>query len=515
MNPSAPSITTTALDTLAEWFPTRHRKDLEDVLFQCEGNIDTTVEILLATTEEPEHVAAPTSIAFVDLTGDGDIDFAQLDHSANGAEQSGPASHMEIPAVESLAELFPDARVEWLQGLIDEYPGENNILEVSELVLKIEGDYPKRGDDVDVKGKKRQWEADTSDGPSKRRERRDYTQIANHEMSYPYQACCGNQLRNDFPRVNANQINAALRTHNYQYLPTFFHFHRLMETPAEIPSKLVRDRPPIHSEAKDDEFNDERATVLRILEEARYTMECGCCCDELPLAEMTQCEDGHLFCRQCARRAAENVIGLRRTQIKCLSSDGCAYNFSRREIESFLSKTVFEGYLRLCQEVEIAQAGLAGLQPCPFCPFAADMSTGPEEDPLFFCQNTECKAVTCRKCQRRNHSPLTCAQVVENEAKGTHQHGVAEAMTEALLRACPRCARKFYKEEGCNKMICHCGAVICYVCRQIVPGYEHFTQDPNDASSCPLFDDTLKRNENDVKEAYQKAAQMPMSKGTL
>jgi hypothetical protein len=39
-------------------------------------------------------------------------------------------------------------------------------------------------------------------------------------------------------------------------------------------------------------------------------IECGCCYGDYPMKKMTQCEDGHLFCLECARRAAENLIGL-------------------------------------------------------------------------------------------------------------------------------------------------------------------------------------------------------------
>ena len=33
---------------------------------------------------------------------------------------------------------------------------------------------------------------------------------------------------------------------------------------------------------------------------------------------------------------------------------------------------------------------------------------------------------------------------------------------------------QFFKEEGCNKMMCSCGAQMCYLCKQPVKDYSHF-----------------------------------------
>lgn len=39
--------------------------------------------------------------------------------------------------------------------------------------------------------------------------------------------------------------------------------------------------------------------------------ECGCCFDDVALSRMVQCIDAHLFCIDCARRNAENILGNR------------------------------------------------------------------------------------------------------------------------------------------------------------------------------------------------------------
>ncbi|RXW21458.1 hypothetical protein EST38_g4397 [Candolleomyces aberdarensis] len=71
----------------------------------------------------------------------------------------------------------------------------------------------------------------------------------------------------------------------------------------------------------------------------------------------------------------------------------------------------------------------------------------------------------------------------------------------------------FVKEDGCNKMQCPwCKTLSCYVCRQVIDGYEHFDQnDPDDlelsteADKCPLWDVSVEQRHGDeIRAAYVK-----------
>jgi TRIAD3 protein (E3 ubiquitin-protein ligase RNF216) len=58
-----------------------------------------------------------------------------------------------------------------------------------------------------------------------------------------------------------------------------------------------------------------------------------------------------------------------------------------------------------------------------------------------------------------------------------HRHAIEEAMSEALIRKCPKCTQACVKEAGCNKMMCQtCRTMFCYVCRATIKGYDHFDQ---------------------------------------
>lgn len=75
-----------------------------------------------------------------------------------------------------------------------------------------------------------------------------------------------------------------------------------------------------------------------------------------------------------------------------------------------------------------------------------------------------------RFCKELNHIPLKC-----NEGKSdVARLYLEEKMTEALVRKCYKCGRTFFKEEGCNKMTCLCGAQMCYICDKPITNYDHF-----------------------------------------
>ena len=87
------------------------------------------------------------------------------------------------------------------------------------------------------------------------------------------------------------------------------------------------------------------------------------------------------------------------------------------------------------------------------------------------------------------------------------KHIVEEAMTAALLRKCNSCGKPFLKEDGCNKMICPCGNMQCYICSETINGYEHFNrrQVGTEEVLCPMYDDTEQRLEREVAVAQEEA----------
>ena len=242
-------------------------------------------------------------------------------------------------------------------------------------------------------------------------------------------------------------------------------------------------------------------------------LECQCCFDDdVPINKITHCDgdDNHFFCFSCAQNNASNEIGLGRHQLLCMDGSGCKAHFSPAERRRFLEPKLLEKLERSEQQAQLKEANLENLDSCPFCDFAAICS--PKDiDREFRCQNPECELVSCRLCRSSTHIPMSCEEY-QKENGHSKRHEVEESMSAAVIRQCPRCKTATIKEEGCNKVSCTCGAMICDFCGKDITkeGYNHFSDGArglrlSDAKKCPTYDDTHARNEKRVDQAEKGA----------
>ena len=81
-----------------------------------------------------------------------------------------------------------------------------------------------------------------------------------------------------------------------------------------------------------------------------------------------------------------------------MDQSGCKERFPEAELKRFLQEKSWSLYNRIKQRREIAEAGLTGLEECPFCDFKIVIENVHEK--LFRCQNDTCMAITCRKCKK-------------------------------------------------------------------------------------------------------------------
>jgi hypothetical protein len=94
----------------------------------------------------------------------------------------------------------------------------------------------------------------------------------------------------------------------------------------------------------------------------------------------------------------------------------------------------------------------------------------------------------------------------------------ASASIASYQRGGAHSGTAFTKTEGCNKMTCRCGALMCYICRKAIKttdgkkAYNHFCQHPRNpgqgcskCKKCSLWSSAEEDDDLKVKEAKEKA----------
>ncbi|GAA5980301.1 hypothetical protein JCM5350_000936 [Sporobolomyces pararoseus] len=280
-----------------------------------------------------------------------------------------------------------------------------------------------------------------------------------------------------------------------------------------VKNKLVAQRREKKMKLKlEKEEQAEQERMEKLNERARKSgkaKECQCCFDNVALANTVTCAKDHIFCKECAIRNASHGIGDQQYTLPCMTE--CDALFPPTKYKEWLPEKMRATLERLQaeKELEMAFEGVEGFEKCPFCPFAMYIEN--ENERLFTCLNKEeCGKVSCRKCKKAGHVPLTCEEA-DRESRMGGIHAVEDAMAEAMIRSCPKCQLRYYKGEACNKITCSkCGTISCYICQAIVKDYTHFDQSAPGSingisSKCPLWDDTEVRHFNEVEEARKKA----------
>ncbi|NWT43740.1 RN216 ligase, partial [Chroicocephalus maculipennis] len=213
-------------------------------------------------------------------------------------------------------------------------------------------------------------------------------------------------------------------------------------------------------------------------------IECCCCYGEFAFEELTQCADGHLFCKECLIKYAEEaVFGSGKSELSCMEGS-CTCSFPTSELEKVLPENILCKYYERKAEEEVAAACADELVRCPFCNFPALLDNDVKR---FSCPNPRCRKAPPRKCQGlwKEHMNLTCEQLAEKD----------DIKYRTSIK-CHKCGTGLIKSEGCNRMSCRCGAQMCYLCRAAINGYDHFCQHPRspgapcqDCAKCSLWTD--------------------------
>ncbi|NXS22486.1 RN216 ligase, partial [Mystacornis crossleyi] len=117
-------------------------------------------------------------------------------------------------------------------------------------------------------------------------------------------------------------------------------------------------------------------------------IECRCCYGEFAFEELTQCADGHLFCKECLiKYAQEAVFGSGKSELSCMEGS-CTCSFPTSELEKVLPENILCKYYERKAEEEVAAACADELVRCPFCNFPALLDSDVKR---FSCPNPRCR----------------------------------------------------------------------------------------------------------------------------
>ncbi|CAL1528684.1 unnamed protein product [Lymnaea stagnalis] len=225
---------------------------------------------------------------------------------------------------------------------------------------------------------------------------------------------------------------------------------------------------------------------------------------------MAQCEEGHLVCVDCFKSyVQEKLFGSGKIKLECMTSE-CSSIYPGSELQRCLEPKVWSKYEERFMEENLNMAGVAReLIRCSSCNFAALLSPSVK---MFRCLREDCQKAVCRDCgvDWNNHIGLDCKEV-ENKDESLRLE-YEEKMTKAKVRTCESCNSQFTKESGCNKIICRCGATMCYICRTSNINYSHYCNHPRDpgngcyvCNACSLWTNPEEDERRAIKEIKNEA----------
>ncbi|XP_057330525.1 uncharacterized protein LOC130670913 isoform X2 [Microplitis mediator] len=415
---------------------------------------------------------------------------------------------------EYLTGIFPNADPHYLRSSAEKFKNENDVKAFVDDKLKT-SDYPTREQylaKIKITEEQQRYTKNFNVEHFLTLFPNPFSHFENDNRKCEFNLIVVEFLKNEFSRVRVTTINKLYRDCKYNMsltaksLRAITDFIMKPRCPSEIPTENIpmlqemafvrhQDEIRMHMETarkrEEEEFNS--------LKTAGSLWTCQCCYDdECMPSKCSTCDNAHVFCNSCVVNGTDSRLGDGETHVPCFLN--CGSEFSISTLQKVLPPTKFSILLKKRQAAEVMAAGLEGLVSCPFCHFA---SIPPEGDKVFKCLNPECMKESCIQCKEPNHVPFRCG---EQDKKDKARKYIEEKMTQALTRTCYQCKRAFFKEEGCNKMTCPCGAMMCYICNQPVNSYNHFRgQGSNEVNKCPLWTDNQRLNAETVRKVEEDA----------
>ncbi|PPJ54926.1 hypothetical protein CBER1_06091 [Cercospora berteroae] len=207
---------------------------------------------------------------------------------------------------------------------------------------------------------------------------------------------------------------------------------------------------------------------------------CNICYTEAGDPVVTEC--GHFYCRQCL----ENMCNVRNPtlefKIVCRGNfDRCRTPLSITTIQDLLPPDAFERVLETSLDMYIRRHPRE-YHCCPTPNCGHIFRPSPVDHAAVHSAYKDCKNCNRRICTacKTVHWPKTCSQHRDDERSQQWRQENSDRVKD-----CPSCGNTLEKNGGCDHMVCHCGAHICWSCRAIYTQEEQIY-----GHNCPNADHT-------------------------
>ncbi|KAJ4422344.1 hypothetical protein N0V82_002998 [Gnomoniopsis sp. IMI 355080] len=191
-------------------------------------------------------------------------------------------------------------------------------------------------------------------------------------------------------------------------------------------------------------------------------VECPICLEEYPQSGFPKRSTITEFCdhpdKACLQCLDSSITGIVQTgALHILACPICPQKLSPKDVKEYASKNVYERYKYLKQQalrpghyISCTHPNCGGSQ--------AHDCNGPN-GPRMVCNF--CQAETCAKHRRPWHEGQTCLEFDMDPAqieRLEEEEATAKLLAKEATSICPKCGQGVTKTEGCDHMMCQCGA---------------------------------------------------------
>ncbi|KAI1639314.1 hypothetical protein F4809DRAFT_159133 [Biscogniauxia mediterranea] len=204
--------------------------------------------------------------------------------------------------------------------------------------------------------------------------------------------------------------------------------------------------------------------------------DCSVCWTEAENPIRTSC--GHVYCLDCFENLCMSAT--RQDAAVCIrcagDRDACAAVLGLPELQAHLSSSAFEELL----EQSFASYVRLHPQQLRYCPSADcdavyrtnnnNNNTDPNTPTPTAVANREhtcprCLATVCTACHAQHGEAVSCA---EHQDRATGRWAAfLRLKREVGIKDCPRCGTPVEKTDGCDHVLCRCGAHVCWACLDV------------------------------------------------